>query len=876
MLLLARVRLRIRSLLRRGSLDEALNAELAFHLAQLKEENMALGMDEAEAEAAARRAFGSIAVVEEECRDQRRTLCLDDLVKDMRFACRSFRKSPSFTLAAVLTLALGIGANTAFFSTAYGIIFRPLPYRAPDRLVDLEGGFGGIGPVTSLRDISRAADYAGYSSNELNLELSGEARRARAAAATWNLARVLGVAPLRGRWFEEAEERSGHHRVAVLSDPAWRTFFEADPLVVGRRIVLNEEAFEVVGVMPPGFAFPSPETEIWIPIRLDPRRVGYMWGAMNLSPIGRLRDGVALAAAQAELGPAINRVRGMFPWRMPDEWGRGVQVVLLGEALAKDVRAKLFALSAAALLLLLIACGNVANLLLARGVQRQREFVMREALGASRSRLFRQWLTENLILAAAGGMAGLLAATLILKALPLLLPSNTPRLHEAVADPSLVLAGAISMLLTIVLFSAAPMLRLWKLPREPLVGKAMTSSARASRLSLALMGVELSLATALLIGAGLMGRTLWELTKVDSGVQVSSVVSARVSAGPGRCGRPERCLALLEDLGHALLALPGARSVSWANHAPLDKQVSAVSVDIQDHPKPPGAPSYVMWQTAVTPGYFQALGIQPRAGRRFSEGDRGGATAVIMISESTAKRFWPNESAIGKRIRPVADKHWRTVIGVAADVEQHSLTGFPSWIDGVQYVPLAQALPQVSQSIQLAVFIESTEPQATAAALTSAIQQRFSGVVVSRVALLEAIRSESIVDQRSTAWLLALLAALGLFLGVVGVHGVISHRAAQRTREIGIRMALGATSGKVIGMALRETLLVSLIGSAAGVAAALVMSRFLESLLFGVATYDIAAFAVCPSVLLAAALLAAIVPALRASRTDPALTLREE
>jgi predicted permease len=802
---------------------------------------------------------------------------LDDFIQDARFALRSFSKSPAFTLMVVLTLALGIGANTAFFSAAYGIMFRPLPYPAPDRLVDIEDGMPGVGPVTSLREIARAADYAGYfANNELNLQLAGEASRVRAAAVTWNLVRVLEVSPARGRWFEQAEERAGQKRVVVLSDRAWRKRFAADPAVLGRRIILNDQPFEIVGVMPPSFAFPSPATELWMPISLDPRNVGYMWGGGNLWPIGRLRDGATLAAAQAELPPAMGRIRGMFPWRAPDEYGRGARAISLGEALARGVRPKLFALSAAALLLLLIACGNVANLLLARAVHREREFAMREALGAPRSRLLRQLMAENLVLVVAGGAVGLLTSALILKLLPLLLPNDTPRLHEIIPDPSLLLVAVSSMLMTVICFSAAPMIRLSWLRREPLVGRATTASKRTSGVSLALIGFELALATVLLIGAGLMGRTLQQLARVDSGVNATGVTVARISAGPSRCGTPERCWALLQDLDQTLIDLPGARSVNWSNLAPLDKEFSAISVDVQDHLVSAGAPAFVFWQAAATPGYFQALGISLRAGRFFTDADRAGAAPVMIISESTAKRFWPTESAVGKRVHPMSNKEWRTVVGVVADVAQYSLTGFPSWVDGMQYVPLAQVLPRVAQSIQLTIFVESSQPQSVAAALPFTVRRRFPDVVVSGISSLEGIRSESLADQRSTAWLLGLFAALGLLLGVAGVHGVISHRAAQRTREIGIRIAMGATAGQVVGMVVRETLLVSIAGCAAGIAAAFGLSRFLQSLLFGVTAHDPVAYAIFPAVLLAVAVLAATVPAWRASRLDPTLTLRQE
>ncbi len=877
MLWLSRIRLRLRTLLHRESLDEALSQELEFHLAQQRAEYMAQGMDEADADAAARRAFGGVLATAEECRDQRQTRWLEDLVQDARYAVRSFRKAPAFASVAVLTLALGIGANTAFFSAAYGIMFRPLPYPGPDRLVNIEEGPRGVGPVTSLRDLSRTSEYAGYLPNsELNLQLSGEAWRVRAAAATWNLARVLGVSPSRGRWFSADEERPGQNRVAVLSDRTWRERFSADPAILGRRILLNELPFEIVGVMPAGFAFPSPATELWVPVRLDSRDVGYMWGDANLWPIGRLREGAAPATAQAELKVAIDRIRGMFPWRMPDEWAGTARVAPYSDTLVAGVRPKLFALSAAALLLLLIACGDVANLLLARTVRREREFAMRAALGANRARLLRQAMTENLVLVVAGGVAGVLAAALVVKLLPQVLPKDTPRLHEIAVDPVLFAAAAASMLLTAVLFSAAPLFRVWRLGRQSLAGQAATASRHTSGVSLALIGFELALATVLLIGAGLMGRTLWSLAHIDSGVHATGVVVARVSAGPNRCGTETRCWSLLQDLNRSLLDLPGARSVNWSNLAPLDKEISAVSVDVQDYPKPPGAPSFVHWETAATPGYFRTLGIPLRDGRFFTDADRTGSAPVIILSESTAKRYWPKQSAIGKHIRPSSDREWMTVVGVVGDVAQYSLTGFPDWIDGVQYMPLAQYLPRVTQSLQLTLFVESSRPEAAMAGLPSSVRQRFPDVVPSRVASLEGVRSDSVADQRSTARLLALFAAVGLVLGIAGVYGVVSHRAAQRTREIGIRIAMGATPARVVVMVVREVLIVALTGCGAGIAAGVALSRFLRSLLFGVTPHDTLAFALFPAILLAAAVIAAALPGCRASRADPALTLREE
>jgi predicted permease len=812
----------------------------------------------------------------EECRDQRRTRWLEDLAQDTRYAWRTFAQSPAFTLTAVLTLALGIGANTAFFSTAYGILFRPLPYPSPDRIVNMPDGIAGMGPVVALRDISRTVDYAGCMPGiEMNLQFGGEASRIRSAFTTWNLLRVLGVHPAHGRWFTESEEFAGHGQVVMLSDRTWRRLFNADPSILGHRIILDEQSVEIIGIMPPGFAFPTPDTELWVPIRRDPRNVGAMWGGGYLWPIGRLHDGVSIAAADKELPPAIDRIRAMFPWRMPDAWGIGAHLAPRAQAEVADVRPKLFALSTAALLLLLIACGNVANLLLARTVQRDREFSMREALGARRSRLLRQLITESMLLVVAGGITGLAAAAVILRFLPLLLPKDTPRISEIGLHPAVLISAAASMLLTVLLFGAAPLFRLWTSTRQSLIGRAVTSTRHSSRLSLALIAAELALATTLLIAAGLMGRTLWQLANVDAGLHATGITSAQVSAGPSRCPNPDRCLALLRDINQTLLTLPETRSVNWSNVAPLSKDYSAVAIEIRDLPKPPGAPAYVDWQTTATPGYFHALGIPLLAGRLFTDSDRIGSLPVMLVSASTAKHYWPHESALGKKIRPMSDTEWRTVVGVVGDVAQYSLTGFPNWVDGVQYLPLAQSLPRTASNVKFTLFVESAQPP-TVSALTAAVRQHFPDVVVSHIQPLEAIRADSITDQRSTAWLLTLFALLGLLLGVAGVYGVISHRAAQRTREIGIRLALGASANSVIGMVLQETLLISVVGIAAGAAMAFWLSRFLQSLLFGVTTHDSLTLTLCPTILLLAALLAAALPGWRASRIDPCLTLREE
>ncbi len=681
MLWLKRLHLRIRSVVQRAALERDLDQELRFHLAEQRAEYVSRGMTDSEAELAARRAFGNAAVLAEQCRDQRRTGWLDDLASDARFAIRTLTRSPGFTWAAVATLALGIGANIAFFSAAYGVLFRPLPYPEPDRLVEVDLGFGGVGPTTALRDLSGLVEYAGYQPEvEATAQLGGEAVRLQAANVTWNLAKVLGVKPVLGRWFKAAEESAGQHRVAVVSNRMWRERFGADPQVLSRRILLNGEPYEIVGVMPASFGFPAHDTEAWTPIRIDPLNRGYMWGNLNLWPIGRLKPSVTLMSGEAELRGVVERIRPMFPWRMPDVWGRSSRLMHHSDALVKDSRPKLLALAAASMLLLVIACGNVANLLLTHWLRRDREFALREALGAGRGRLVRQVVTENAILASLGGIAGAAAGWILINALPALL-GEVPRLQDIAIAPRVVLLAGVAVITTFAILSVVPLIR------SRLLHGRVDSSGRdnvlrqSTRLSLALAGLQLAMATALLIGAGLMGRTLWQLANVDSGIRTSKVTTGTVSVGPSRCGTSDRCWAFLQDLNATLAATPGVRSVNWSNGIPLTRQTSAMSVDIEDHPKEPGAPAFVLWHATATPGYFSTLGIPLRSGRFFSDGDTRASMPVAIISESTAKRFWPNETPIGKTIRPVSGKVGRIIVGVVSDVKHYALDGFPSWID---------------------------------------------------------------------------------------------------------------------------------------------------------------------------------------------------
>jgi predicted permease len=857
MLFLNRLLLRLRSILNRDQLDDQLSDEVAFHLAEQKAELMAQGMSEHEATIEARRLFGSITALREECRDTRRTLWLSDFIADVSYTLTSLRKAPSFAVIAILTLALGFGANTAFFSIAYGILARPLPYPDPTRLVELHDGVSGIGPVTTLRKLSTTVDYAGYfPAADATVQLAGQAHRLKLAVTTHNLSRVLGVQPAQGRWFQPAEELRPNPIPVVVSHRFWQTRLGASPDVLSTRLLIDEKQHQIVGVMPASFAFPTPQTDLWVPSDTDPRNSGYVWGFGGFWAIGRLLPGATMANAQAEIRPLSATVRKMFPWPMPDLYAANAVVTRHDQALARLVRPKLIVLSIAAGLLLLIACANVGNLLLARGIARRREFTLREALGASAARLIRQLLTENFVLVLIGSSLGFLVAVLIQDALPLLFPGDTPRLNELASTSTLLLGAGATLLFTVLLFTATPLIAARFRP--------------AFSGSLFLIGGEVAIATTLLIGASLMGHTLWRLATADTGVRASQLVTARVNGGPSRCPNSERCLALVEDLTNTLRNTPGIRSVAWANAAPLDKDFLAAASDLEDHPRAPRDPASVLWRVAASPGYFSSLGIPLIEGRYFATSDTATSPLVTIISQSTARRFWPGQSPIGKKIRSLSDLQWRTVVGVVADVAQSSIAGFPSWIDGMQYLPLSQAM-FTDKGLNVAVLLDTAHDNwpATLAA-------RYPDLVISRTTTIAGLRAESVADQRSTATLLGLFATLGLILGVAGVHGVISHRAAQRTREIGIRIALGATGGSVVRMVTAEAFWVSTLGVLCGVMAAAALSKYLRSFLYGVTIHDPLSFALSPLALLLTATLAAALPAWRASRTDPSVTLRQQ
>jgi len=805
---------------------------------------------------------------------------MESLLQDLRFGFRMLRKNPSFTAVAVITLALGIGANTAIFSLVQGILLRSLPYRQPDRLVSITGSYP-RGAFAAMREQIRSAEVAAYAEgHEFNLTGSGEPVRLKATLVSSELFSVLGVAPRLGRAFQPGEDLAGHGQVLVLSNALWQGRFGGDPNIVGRVISLDGVPREVVGVMPPEFRFPSSATDIWVPLEIDPRNVISYWASDFMPVIGRLHDGVSVEQASAEARLFQSHVRALFPWPMSKGWNADVSVLPLQTAMVQDTRSRLIILLAAVALVLLIACANVANLTLSRESARAREIAIRASLGAGRNRIVRQLLTESLVIAAAGGVLGFLLAGLGLSVLKSSLPADTPRLSEVIIDWPVLLFTAALAVATGIISGLAPALQ--SVRTEP-AGRLHTggrgSATSISRsLRAALVIGELSLAVVLVCGAGLLIRSLWALSHVDPGFLSEHVVTAHITPNESFCNDVPRCVGFYRSLTGKVQSLPGVNGAALISTLPLNGRVSKRSVDIENDRTPPGESLPLFWMNAVSSGYFQLMGIPVLRGRSFTEADSSGA-AVAMVSESTARR-WLGDDPLGKHLHLSGQDDWYTVVGVVPDLKAYDLArSIPDWMNGTLYLPYGPKSTmesgRVPSEMTLAVRTAASAPQ-----MQDLIQRTVAALnadtPVTEVKTMPAVVSEAISGPRSVTLLFTSFAGLALVLGIVGIYGVISFFVGQRTREIGIRMALGARRRDVVNMVMEEGLILAVTGVGAGLGAAFVLTRFLQSLLFGVTATDPLSFSGVAILFALVALAACYIPARRASQVDPMIALRYE
>jgi putative ABC transport system permease protein len=858
------------------------SAEVESHLELEVERLKEQGMSEEEARAAARRNFGNLTCAEERFYEASRWVWLDSLRQDVRYGLRQLRRNPGFTVVAVLTLALGIGANAAIFSAVNGILLKPLPYPEPSRLVGIENGSYPKGGYAAMRDQIRTMDVAVYADgHQFNLTGVGEPVRLDATLVSANFFTVLGAQPVLGRTFSTGQDIAGQDAFVVLSYGLWQQRFASDPSIVGRVIELEGAPRQVLGVMPAGFRFPSPSTALRIPLGIDPKDAIGTWGGDYMPAIGRLKRGVSYEQATAEIRLFQSHVGKMFPWPMPDSWNAGLAVVPLGQMLAGDLRSRLWILLGAVLLVLLIALANVTNLTLARASVREREIALRTALGASRPRIVHQLIVESLVMSFVGGLLGVAFAAGALPLIRSFFPPTTPGLLNVGIDWRVLLFAAGLAIFSGIVSGVAPGAQCARLaPTESLKagGRSMAAST-SRRVRQTLVAGEIALAVLLVSGAGLLIRSLWSLAHVNPGFHVEHLLTARVTPNQSFCDDSQRCVEFYRELVNEAGALPGARGAAVVNTLPLDGRVSKRSLELEGRPNA-GQDLPLVWENIVSPDYFRVMDIPTLRGRAFTDGDTAGAPPAAILSAATAERFWPGVDPVGKHIRLARTTDWCTVVGVVPDVRAYTLAqSVPGWMNGTIYLPYGPKATQETRAMpaEMTLVVRAPgDPSSMAQSIREIVLRMNGETPVSEVHSMTALIAESTSSTRSIASLFASFAGIALALGAVGIYGVISFFVSQRTREFGIRMALGAQRTDVLHGVLREGLTLALAGIVVGLVAALALTRLLGNLLYGVGASDPLTLGIVAALFVFVSLAACYIPARRATKVDPMVALRYE
>ena len=816
---------------------------------------------------------------------------MSGLVHDARYAFRLLRRQPSFSLFVVLTLAVGIGANTAVFSVVNGVLLRPLPYEESDRLVavwgrfDPESGFDFPQFVLSnpeyldYREHSKAMeDVAAFATNSVTVGGPGaDPERVRVAAVTGNLFELLRVRPALGRTFSPDEMKPGAPMVAVLSHGYWHSRFGSDPEILGRTVPMNGAPATIIGVMPGDFAHPQTTTRMWLPLRIDPANPGGR-SSHGTRAIGRLAPGVEFVTAQAELQTLMDDWKVRFP---EIHTGHYLFIRPLLEDVAGTIRPALMLLLAAAGFVLLIVCANVASVVLARGEARTREMAIRGALGAERNRLVRLSLIESGLLAAAGGVLGMALANVGVRALITIDPTSVPRASELGLDYALVAFAAVASMVSAVLFGLMPAYRgargdLQSTLRE--ASQSTTGGAGRQLFRRSLVAVEVALSVLLVIGAGLMLRSFARLTAVDPGFSPEGLVSASVSLPAGTYKAPAQIEAFYSTLVSRLQALPGVTAASAGSTVPLWNDPGVWDFEIEGRPAP--APGQMAWNAKavwVRPGYFETLGVPLVRGRYFIPQDDERAQLVAIVNEAMASKFFPGEDPIGRRVRikgNTSPDAWMTVVGITGDVRTDSLDvkGAPSYHFLQSQLPRSNGGPARTMSV---IVRTASDPALVMSALRTTVRELDPSLALSDVQTSQAIIDQSIARPRFTAWLLTLFAGVGLVLGASGIYGVLAFTVARRTQEIGIRRALGAQPRQIVRHVLAGGMKSVAVGLAIGLLASYWTSRYWSAQLFEVSPADPLVYLGVIWGVSAVALAAMVVPLRRALNVSPVIALRD-
>ncbi len=861
---------------RRGTEDFV--AEIESHIAIEAERLHKEGFSAAAAGAAARKEFGNVLEAQERFYERQRILWLTDLQKDFRYAIGVFRQAPMFAITVVMTLALGIGATAAIFAVADAALIKPLPFPEAQRLVNLyerwQGDFGLLAPADYLdyrREAKSFADLAAYREDPFNLSGDSRPERARGAVVTPNFFSVFGVRPKLGRTLNALQDKPGDPRKAVLSYSLWQRRYAGSAGIVGGTILIDSEPVIVVGVMPPEFNYPG-NAELWMAARFQvpehPLRPYTDPSASRESHyfeiVGRLQPAAGLRQAQAEMEVIA---RGLTARFKNEEIADGPLLVSLREALVGNTRPAILVLLASVTVLLLIACANVANIVLARGAARQREIAIRGALGAGRWRLMRQLIVEGLLLSLAGAAAGVAAASFALRSLEALLPAGVLPAGGLHVDFRVIALSTGISLLSAILFGLFPVIEAGKVDLSSSLkegGRSSTWGVPANSSRRILLITQVALTGILLIGAALLIHSLDRLLSAPEGFSPDHVLSLQMSLPPAQYGNPAVRNRFVTRVLERIRSLPGVRSAAVTSRLPLDPGGSRRGVEIKGRPSPPGeiSPYYLV----ISPDYFRTLQIAVMEGRAFTDHDTPDAAGAVIINRAMARHFWPNEDPVGKVIK-VDRLNWSAIVGVVADVAQQ---GIDKATLPAMYVPYTQdPWPAIALVIRTGM-----DPKEIAAAATGAIQEIDKEQPVYNVRTMQEVVASSIQARRFRTVLLSLFAVLALMLAAVGTYGVISYSVAQRTHEIGIRLALGAQRNQVRLLVIGEGLRLAGYGISAGLIGSVGLTRFLSDILYGVKSTDPASFATSFLLLIFVAFLASYIPANRAMKMDPANILR--
>ena len=813
----------------------------------------------------------------------------DNLRQDVSGAIRGLVKSPGFAGASLVTLALGIGATSAIFSVVKAVLITPLPYSQPERIVQLftrwtafEKTWLADQEVIEFREMAKTVTaIASWNSGQQNLTGDGEPVRVGVGFVTANLFDVLGARPMLGRVITEEEDVPNGSQVAVLGYPLWQALYGGDPSVIGRRLMINDVPVEVIGVMPEGFRLPTDfndeaaePTQLWRPIRWDLAQLSRNHGYYGVATLG---PGQSAATVTEELRAICRRLteEGKYPEAMQFS----AFAVPLDEEIRGGIRPAMWLLMGAVGFLLLISCANVANLLLVRGDARLREMAVRTAIGAAPDRLVRQLLTESVVLAVIGALLGLGLASIGLRVLTAVDPTSLPPLAPIRLDWAVVAFTLVLGISTTILFGLVPALRTLRVNlvdslRE---GGQSTVGGHRQRLRSALVVAEVSLAVVLVIGAGLMVRSLGALSRIDLGFKADGVLTMRVSVPAARYDTPEKVVDFYRQLNDKVRALPGVQSAGFVRVLPLATTIGDFGLDVEGYEERPGANAKGDWQIA-TDGSFEAMGQRLLRGRWFAGSDTSGSQTVAVINETMARTYWRNpENAVGGRIRVGNMKNpWVTVVGMVAD-ERHN--GVTAIVKEKFYVPHAQWHIATGGNLIRGGFLvvrTAGDPMALAAAVRSEVRALDPNIPVANIRPMTEVVAASLATSRLTGFLMGTFAAIALMLAAVGIYGVLSYLVARRTHEIGIRLAVGADRSQVLGLVLKQGLTLAGSGIIAGMIAAFLLTRLMQSLLYQVQPNDPMTFAVVTIALVFVALLASAVPAYRATRVSPLIALRTE